>query len=42
MSLVFSTISHQVKISVTPEYREQDSQTMERFFVWAYHVTIEN
>jgi ApaG protein len=42
MSLIFSTLSHGVKISVTPEHRLQESNPQDDFYVWAYHVQIEN
>lgn len=42
MPLTYSTLSHGLKISVTPEYRQGDSNPAESFYVWAYHVLIEN
>ena len=39
---MFSASSHQIYISVTTQYRENESRPSDDFFVWSYQVLIEN
>jgi ApaG protein len=39
---MYSKVTHDVKISVIPEFLTDKSVPHSRYFVWAYHVQIEN
>ena len=39
---MYNQVSRSIKISVIPEYLDDQSIPEEYYYVWAYHVTIEN
>jgi ApaG protein len=39
---IFSTETHQIKISVQPQYLDADSYPADAQYMWAYHVRIKN
>ncbi len=42
MQLLFTEISHDIKISVQPVFVESDSDVIRKKFIYAYYVMIEN
>ena len=42
MNFMYSQTTQSIKISVTPFYLEEQSDTAEHHFVWAYTVVLEN
>lgn len=41
-TMTYSTITHHVKVSATPEYIAEESSPKNNQFVWNYHIHIEN
>ena len=39
---MYKQISNSIEISVTPEYLDEQSIPEEYYYVWAYHITIQN
>ena len=39
---MYRQISNSIEISVTPEYLDEQSIPEEYYYVWAYHITIQN
>lgn len=42
MALIFAQTTHDIKVTVQPEYLASQSNPREGIFVWAYHISIEN
>ena len=38
----YSATTRQIRVSVAPDYLDEQSAPSDNLFVWAYHVTIEN
>ncbi|PIR39482.1 MAG: Co2+/Mg2+ efflux protein ApaG [Alphaproteobacteria bacterium CG11_big_fil_rev_8_21_14_0_20_39_49] len=39
---MYRQISHNIEVTVTPEYEDEQSSPMDNFFIWEYNIRIKN